>query len=455
MTETAVGSWAATELAGADLGDARLNRRLVQVAERLGTQPGASIPVACGGWAETQGAYRLLAHEAVTWEQVLAPHWECSVERMRGHPVVLCVQDSTELDYTAQPGIAGLGPLSYLRQHGLYVHPTLAVTPDGVPLGVLDAWMWTRDRETFGEDKRHWPIEAKESMRWLEGFERCAELAATLPDTRLVYVADRESDIHEFMVRAQRHPQVDWLIRAAQDRKLAEGDTLWDRLAQASVLGEVSFTLPARPSRPSRPVVLTLRGEPVTVQPKGGEPVTVTALRAREERAPAGVDPLDWRLLTNRPAETLAAAAQLIQWYGGRWTIEVFFRIFKTGCRVEALQLSTLERLEPALALYLIIAWRIQYLTLLGRTTSELPCDAVLDPAEWQAVYVAIHHQSPPIIPPPLSAMLGWIARLGGHLGRKCDGPPGPQALWIGLQRARDLAWGMQLASDLHAPSTG
>ena len=132
-----------------------------------------------------------------------------------------------------------------------------------------------------------------------------------------------------------------------------------------------------------------------------------------------------------------------------------FFRILKTGCRVEALPLSTLDRLEPALALYLIIAWRIQYLTLLGRTTPELPCDAVLDPAEGQAVYVAIHHQSPPIIPPPLPAMLGGIARLGGHLGRKCDGPPGPKALWIGLQRARDLAWGMQLASDLHAPSTG
>jgi hypothetical protein len=425
----------------------------VRVAERLGAQPGASIPVACGGWAETQGAYRLLAHEAVTWEQVLAPHWACSVERMRGHPVVLCVQDSTELDYTAQPGIAGLGPLSSLRQHGLYVHPTLAVTPDGVPLGVLDAWMWTRDRETFGEDKRHWPIEAKESMRWIEGFERCAERAVTQPDTRLVYVADRESDIHEFMVRAQGHPQVDGLIRAAQDRKWAEGDTLWDRLAQAPVLGEVSFTLPNRPNRPSRPVVLTVRAERVTLHPKGGEPVTVTALRAREEAPPADVEPLDWRLLTNRSAETLVAAAELIQWYGTRWSIEVFFRIFKTGCRVEALQLSTLERLESALALYLIIAWRIQSLTLLGRTTPDLPCDAVLDPTEWQAVYVAIHRQPPPATPPPLPTMLGWIARLGGHLGRKSDGPPGPKALWIGLQRARDLAWGMQLASDLHAHS--
>ena len=117
------------------------------------------------------------------------------------------------------------------------------------------------------------------------------------------------------------------------------------------------------------------------------------------------------------------------------------------------MQLSTLDRLEPALALYLIIAWRIQYLTVLGRTTPESPCDAVLDSAEWRAVYVAIHRQSPPAAPPPLSAMFGWIARLGGHLGRKCDGPPGPQALWIGLQRARDLAWGMQLASDLYEKS--
>jgi len=235
---------------------------------------------------------------------------------------------------------------------------------------------------------------------------------------------------------------MDWLIRAAQNRKLAEGDTLWERLAQAPIQGEVRFTLPARPKRPSRPVVLTVRVESVTVQPRGGKPVQVTALRAREESAPAGVKPLDWRLLTNRPVATLDQAAEWIQWYGTRWSIEVFFRIFKTGCRVEALQLSTLERLEPALALYLIIAWRLHYLTVLGRTLPELPGDAVLDPAEWRTVYVAIHRKPPPKTPPPLSILLAWIARLGGHLGRKCDGPPGPKALWIGLQRARDLAWG-------------
>jgi hypothetical protein len=252
MTETAGVSWAAVELGGANLGDARLNRRLVRVAERLGAQPGASIPVACGGWAETQAAYRLLAHEAVTWEQVLAPHWDCSVERMRRQPVVLCVQDSTELDYTAQPGIAGLGPLSYLRQHGLYVHPTLAVTPDGVPLGVLDAWLWTRDRETFGEDKRHWPIEAKESMRWLEGFERCAELAETLPDTRLVYVADRECDIHEFMVRARREPGIDWLIRATPRPLPGRGRQAVEPAGSSSTVGR-GRVHPPGPAEPTEP----------------------------------------------------------------------------------------------------------------------------------------------------------------------------------------------------------
>lgn len=324
-----------------------------------------------------------------------------------------------------------------------------------MPLGVLDVWFWTRDRATFGEAKRHWPIEAKESMRWLEGCERCAELAESLPDTHLVYVADRECDIHEFMSRTRCWPGIDWLIRATHNRCLAEGDKLWDRLAQAPVLGEVTFTLPARPNRPSRPVVLTVRAERVRLSPQGGEPVTVTALRVREESPPAGVEPLDWRLLSNRSATTLAQAAELIQWYGARWGIEVFFRIFKTGCRVEALQLSTLERLEPAWALYLLIAWRIQYLTVLGRVTPDLPGAVVLDPAEWQAVYVAIHRQPPPPTSPRLPAILDWMARLGGYLGRKCDGPPGPQALWIGLQRARDLAWGMQLASNLHAQTTG
>lgn len=229
---------------------------------------------------------------------------------MRCHRMVLCVQDSTELDYTAQPGITGLGPLSYLRQHGLYVHPTLTVTPDGVPLGVLDVWMWACDRTTFGEDQRHWPIEAEESMRWLESFERCAEWAVTLPDTCLVYVADRECDIRKFMVQARRQPQVDWLIRAAQDRKLAEGDRLWERLAQAPVQGEVTFTGPAEPTEPAGGADSAGRtSDPASPGPRTDD--GDRAAGARRARARQGRTARLARLPTNRLAATGAQAAGL------------------------------------------------------------------------------------------------------------------------------------------------
>lgn len=444
-------NWAEAEMATADLGDERLNRRLQRVLKRLGDDPAASIPMACRGWAEVQGTYRLLDHEQVTWEAVLEPHWACTQERMRTHSVVLCVQDTTELDFSSQPGIEGLGPLSYAAQHGLYVHPTLAVTPEGLPLGVLDAWMWARDAQSHGQAKSRAPIQAKESVRWLEGYERVAELAAQLPDTRLVYVADRECDIHALMARAQHLGQpADWLIRAAHNRRTEGGQKLWERLAQAPVVGEVSFSLPPGPGRTARTVNQTLRLERVTLLPARGPGVEVTALLACEDHPPAGQAPLVWRLLTNRRVQSRAEALEVIDWYRARWSIEVFFRIWKQGCRVEALQLSTRERLEPALALYLIIAWRVQLIMLLGRTCPELPCEVVFAPEEWRAAYLIGQRQAPPPHPPPLGQMIALVAGFGGWLGRKQDGPPGPKAIWTGLQRIRDFAIAAQVMAEIH-----
>jgi hypothetical protein len=446
-------NWAEAEMATADLGDERLNRRLAKVLKRLGDAPAASIPLACRGWAEVQGAYRLLDHENVTWEAVLEPHWACTQERMRAYPLVLCLQDTTELDFTTQPSIEGLGPLSYAAQHGLYAHPTLAVTPGGCRWG---CWMpGCGHARSHGQDKRHWPIEAKESVRWLEGYERVAERAAELPATRLVYVADRECDIHAFLAKVQHLGQpADWLLRATHNRRTDTAAKLWDRVATAPVLGEVSFTLPAAPGRPARTVRQTLRMERVTLQPARGTAVEVTALLAYENNPPPGQTPLGGRLLTNRGVQTLEEALELIGWYRARWTIEVFFRIWKQGCRVETLQLRTLERLEPALALYLIIAWRVQFLLLMGRTAPELPCDVVFDPAEWQAAYLVGKRQPPPAEPPPLREMIALVASFGGWLGRPPDGPPGPKALWIGLQRIRDFALTVQVMSEMHPLSS-
>ena len=265
-----------------ELGDARRTRRLIKLVEDLSARPTGSIPVASGGWAESKAAYRLLDNEALDWREILEVHTRRTGERMRDHRVVLCIQDTTELDFTRQPGIAGLGRLSYDAQHGLYVHPTLVVTPEGLALGVIDAWMWARGPKDQPQ--------VKESTRWVEGYEIVADLAEQTPDTRLVYVADREGDVRALMdAAARRGTPADWLVRAKHDRKITAGEKVWDRLVRSEALGEVEFTLPAAPDRPARVVRQTLYQEAVTLPArKGTPPVTVTAILAREEHPPAG-----------------------------------------------------------------------------------------------------------------------------------------------------------------------
>jgi hypothetical protein len=427
-------SWAAQEFAGLELGDARRTQRLIKLVDDLSAQPTGSIPLACGGWPETKAAYRLLDNPAVEWREILEVHTTRTVERMAGQPVVLCIQDTTQADFTSQPGIAGLGRLSYEAQHGLYVHPTLAVTPAGVALGVLDAWIWARKPKDQPD--------IKESTRWVEGYEIVADLAETVPATRLVYVADREGDLRALIdAAARRGTPADWLIRSKHNRKTTTGEKLWERLARSEPVGEVEFTLPAAPDRPARSVRQTLYRTVVTLPAHHGQPaVTVTAILAREEHPPAGEKAIEWRLLTNRTAETLEQVVELIDWYRRRWLVEIFFRIWKSGCRVEALQLGTLERLERALVIYLIIAWRILHLVTWGRDCPKLPCDVVFDPEEWQAAWIVAYRTKPPETPPLLGQMVRLIAGFGGFLGRKHDGHPGPKAIWEGMQKVRAFA---------------
>lgn len=176
----------AAELTRIDLGDRRLNRRARRILEKFGQKPTVSIPAACGGWGETRAAYRLFDHPEVTAEAVLAPHIACTEERLREHPRVLCIQDTTELDYTTKKGIAGLGPLNYESRRGMYLHPTLAITPERVPLGLLDLYSFTREPGSLGQEKdSNRPLEEKESVRWVDGFARVNDLAEQLSETRL------------------------------------------------------------------------------------------------------------------------------------------------------------------------------------------------------------------------------------------------------------------------------
>ena len=440
-------SWAQHEFETLDLGDARRTLRLIKLVDDLSAQPTGSIPLACGGWAETKAAYRLLDNPALEWRQVLEVHTERTSERMREQPVVLCLQDTTELDFSSQPGIAGLGRLNYEARQGLYVHPPLTVTPAGVALGVIDAWIWARGPKDQPQ--------VKESTRWVEGYEIVADLAEQMPTTRLVYVADREGDLRELMDAAERRgTPADWLVRAKHNRHTLAGNKLWDRLGQSEPAGEVEFLLPAAPDRPARRVRQTLYRQVITLPARHGAPaVTVTAILAREEAPPAGEKALEWRLLTNRAAETLAAIVELIAWYRCRWLVEIFFRILKSGCRVEALQLGTLERLERALVIYLIIAWRILHLVTWGRECPDLPCEVVFDPEEWHAAWIVAHRRLPPDTPPKLSDMVRLIAGFGGFLGRQHDGHPGPKALWEGMQKVRAFAMALEAGKAAYTES--
>lgn len=243
----------AEELAGIDLGDRRLNRRARRVLAKLGDKPTVSIPTACGGGQETRAAYRLFDHAAVTAEAVLAPHIACTVKRMAAHPRGLCVQDTTELDYTTKKGIADLGPLNLKSRWGRYLHPTLALTPERVPLGILDLRSWARKPGSLGRDlDPNRPLEDKESVRWVDGFARVKELAERLTDTRLADIADREGDLYDLFVEAPcPETGADWLVRAQHDRLLSDGRNLRDALAAAPVLAEIT-SLSRPPHRPSR-----------------------------------------------------------------------------------------------------------------------------------------------------------------------------------------------------------
>lgn len=439
-------SWAEAELKTMELGDERRNRRVVEVMGQLGERPSASVPKASGKWADTIAAYRLFGNEAVDWREIHEAHVDSAVERMAEHEVVLCIQDTTELDFNGRQ-IEGLGRLNYEARRGMYVHPTYAVSTQRVPLGVLDAWMWARQPKT-GQGKR---AGVRESLRWVEGYQRLAELAPQLPGTRLVYVADRESDIMELMAVARDcGTPVDWLLRSQHNRALAEGDKLWDSVMRGQPLGEVRFTLPARPGRRAREVVQQVWAGQVQLPDGAGSYVQASCIVAREVDPPADLETLEWRLVTNRDVNDMQQAAQMIDWYRARWEIEMYFHVLKNGCRVEALQLRSIEKIERALVLYMVVAWRIAALMRLGRSGPDMDAQVMFEPDEWKAAYI-LNKLPPPQSPPKLNDVVRLVARLGGFLARKGDGEPGVKTIWEGMQRIFDAVIAMEYSRQLQA----
>jgi hypothetical protein len=421
----------------------------VLLAEQLARRPGSSIPQACRDWSQTQAAYRFLANEDTSAQAVLQAHADASEHRMKAHGVVLCLQDTTELDFEGR-AIKGLGPLSYEAQRGMYLHPTYAVTVDREPLGLVNSWNWAREFKPEGAGVRPG---MRESVRWPEGYDHLVGLAKGLPDTRLVFVADRESDMMALFERAQQAGHaVDFLVRAKHNRVLPgqQADKLWAQVMGEQALGRIRFEMPAGRGRKARTVVQELRSRRVVIREhkEADKRIELTCVIATEVDVPVGARPVVWRLLSNRSAPTREAVLELVQWYRARWEIELFFLVLKEGCRVEQMQLGRIERLETALAMYMIVAWRINRLMRLGRQLPELPAELLFEVIEWQAAFI-LNRKKPPKEPPQLNTVVRLIARLGGFLARKGDGEPGAKTLWLGLREINVFVQGARFAREL------
>ncbi|MEO1237704.1 MAG: IS4 family transposase [Planctomycetota bacterium] len=443
------------ELEGIDLNDKRLNQRAGQLLERLAAEPGASVNAACRGWSETQAAYRFFDNNRVQPEKILAPHQEATEERIREQPVALMVQDTTELDYTAHPP-RQMGVLDREHRQGLYDHTHAAFTPEGLCLGVLGVEFFHRAPETLGQSpqRKSDPMEEKESYRWLEGYRLASAVAGRAPDVQVVSLADCEGDIYDLFVEAEKLPAAaEFVIRAKQVRSLTERDSqagpavykkAWDEVRRADVLVTRTIDLPRTPQREARTATLEIRARRFTLKPPHARSrlpqVTVGLVLVEEIHPPEDGTAVRWKLLSSLPVDTAEAALRVVDYYAARWNIEIFFRVFKTGCRVEEIQLEHVDRLQNCLMFYKIIAWRVMYLTYLGRECPDLPCTTIFAETEWKPTWQIATDEPPPLKPPPLHRFLRILAELGGYNNRRGDRPPGPQPIWTGLRRMTDFA---------------
>ncbi len=374
------------------------------------------------------------------------------------------MQDTTELDYADHPHTTGLGPLENVWQNGFKIHSTLAVSPEGVPLGLLYQQRWVRDapKPKISRSRRKRATRDKESQRWLTAWQASQDQLP--PDVGVITVADSEADIFDLFA-APRRPGAELLIRGPHNRRVdSTAKYLWETVREQPVRGTYALTVRRHDGQPTRTAELTVRTATVTVQPPR-HPVQRSQLRSVtlnvilvEELTPgSGVAPIVWLLLTTLPIETWAAVQQCITWYSYRWLIERYHFVYKSGCHLEDLQLETADRLQRALATYSLVAWRLLWLTYEARRVPDASCELVLERAEWQALYAKLHATTDvPPTAPTLHEAVRWIAQLGGFLARKADGEPGVKTIWLGLRRLNDLAdmWQLHHPNLSPPPST-
>ena len=467
--------WARQEFGTVELGDKRLRERLIRIVEMRSKRPDVSyLEAAAGDRSAAKGYYYFVdsPRDTLHPEAMLSGHRQRTIERIMAQDTVLVVQDTTDLNFSKRPHTVGLGPIGTnqtgAQSLGLKLHSSLALTSDGLPLGVLRAACFAPEKKgKAGKQSAGRPIEEKKSFRWLEGYRECVEVAKKTPHTHLVTVLDREGDIFElFLEVGPTRKRVGLLVRAMHDRRL-EGRTrkLFEELKRSPRRTEVEVVIPrqrwkqakhAEPEQqalPGRKALLTVSFQEVTFRSKrrdlrSCEAITLWAVYAREEHPPAGAKRIEWLLLTTEEVRTPEDAARILEFYTRRWRIEEWHHILKSGCKVQEHQNETAERLKRVIAIDAVLAWRIQLMTLLGREVPDLPCTVFFDNWEVKVLEAIEAEKGKRGMKPPfnLNQAITLVAKQGGYLARRSDPPPGPKCVWKGIVHLYGLAGGYRLA---------
>ena len=463
--------WAQNEFGGAAIGDQRLSERLVTSARIQATKPGAAFCAAAGGarLAEVKGYYRMIEHpddSAITMPAILATHRGRTVQRMAAQQTVLVIQDGTDLNYNGLVTCSGLGVIGTnqtgAKSAGLHLHSSFVVDPSGLPLGILAAQCDAPEPKS--EDAGKAAIEDKKTFSWIAGLRESVALGEQLPDTRQVVVMDREADFYELFVEQRpANGAVQLLVRAKHDRRTMDNDNLFEKVRQSKVRGELSLSVPrqssrakkskqaARPKTASRQAVVALRYQQIQLRPPRGKkdkgPLTAWVIHAEEITTPADAEPLEWFLLTTIPVTTVEQARECLKWYCLRWRIEDWHRVLKSGCKIEDLQYETAERLRRAIAIKMVIGWRIMLMTLLGRSSPDLPAAVLFSDIEIKVLRAfAKKNFKNRYDARRLGDAVRLVALIGGYLGRAKDPPPGHQVMWRGYADLQKMCEGYKLA---------
>jgi len=466
-------AWFDRELAGCNFADERLNKRLRKLLERMDGAMGASIPLACQDWANTKAAYRFFSNERISEGEILAGHFRSTQERFaEADGPILVLQDTTEFSYQRdRPDRIGLtyrvnsgkDKAGRYRMHtvcGLLMHSSLAVTTEGLPLGLGAIKFWTRQKfkGTAALKKKinptRVPIEHKESIRWLENMRQSTKLFGEA--ARCIHVGDRESDIYELFCTAQELG-THFLVRSCVDRLAGDGNhTIADEMEDLAVAGQHHVEVCDSKGRVGTATV-EIKYRSIHVLPPIGKQkrypaLTLTVLHAQEREEPTDRPRIDWKLITDLPVQSYEAAIEKLRWYALRWKIEVFHKILKSGCRAEEARLRTAERLVKLISVFCILSWRVFWMTMINRSVPDAEPGLALTMVETKLLDQLVPDSDRrPLNRKALSTYLTKIARLGGYLARASDPPPGNTVIWRGLTRLTDIKLGATLA----APACG